>query len=71
MFPCHFPEISIHALNKGYHTFSGSLPYTCNGVFAKEAYNSCSTSSAITMEDLLNPCEYLIAPLYIDLGSTA
>ena len=31
---------------------------------------SCSTNSAITLEDLLIPCECLIAPLYVDLGST-
>jgi hypothetical protein len=26
---------------------------------------------AITLEDLLIPCECLAAPLYVDLGSTA
>jgi len=32
---------------------------------------SCSANGAITLEDLRIPCECLIAPLYVDLGSTA
>jgi hypothetical protein len=31
---------------------------------------SCSTNSAITLEELLIPCECLIAPFYVDLGCT-
>jgi hypothetical protein len=36
---------------------------------ASERY-SYSTNSAITLEDIPIPCEYLIAPLYVDLGGT-
>ena len=36
-----FPKSSLYAFDKGYHTFSGLLPYTYKGAFAKGAYNSC------------------------------
>jgi len=62
---------SLCAFDKGCHTFSGLLPCTYKGVIAKEADTSCSTNSAIALEDRLISCKNLIAALYVKLGSTA
>jgi len=69
----------MYAFDKGYHTFPGlplvltresSLRRPIIVTYLASERCSCSTNSAITLEDLLIPYEYLIAPIYIDLGST-
>jgi hypothetical protein len=73
------PQRSGYVIDKGYCNFSGLLPILTGQsslrrpiIVTRLATERCiySTNSAINLEDLLIPCEYLIVLLYFDLGST-